>query len=676
MMQLSERYLAICRRAKVEASFVSKECEQVQRGILDLVDQEGIKKLVIGAVPESRLKVKKSSSMVDYMAKNAPVCCQIWFINKGNLVWTREALSGRGITCARVNNWVQTDCGEVAVASTSINGCLPHRHMSFFSPTSSCSGSGWSTSVERRPSSDFDWDSLYCQLEEVNVEAEVLRNTASQASANCRRLELEALQAIGKVKTFESILTHEMELRREAEDELRNIRGEQEILLEERNELDRELRRTMRSVALLENHAHEANRGLDEAAEGLRHIQMSLASLRQEKQRIRRQKMEALRWRSTKYNGLLGYAEELPELAEFPLSDLQTATCDFSESFKLGGGAYGCVYKGEMLGRTVAIKKLHSHNMQGQSEFQKEVQVLGKLQHPHLVTLLGACTEAWCLIYEYLPNGSLQDRLLTRTNNLSLTWKTRTRIIAEIASALSFLHSSKPEKIVHGDLKPQHILLDSDLVCKICEFGICRLVSEDNLYSNSSPSFSRITEPKGSFPYMDPEFQRDGVLTTKSDVYSFGVIILQLLTGRPPLGLANEVRRIKSSGKLSSVLDSSAGEWPAFVTNRLADLAMQFCELNSRNRPDLSPALVRELEQLHVSQDRPVPSFFLCPILQEIMQDPQIAADGFTYEGGAILEWLGNGHETSPMTNLKLSHLHLAPNHAIRLAIQEWLCSS
>ncbi|CAN1298467.1 U-box domain-containing protein 70 [Linum perenne] len=188
--------------------------------------------------------------------------------------------------------------------------------------------------------------------------------------------------------------------------------------------------------------------------------------------------MEALhwleRWRSSnsrsgaaKCNGFLGYAEELPELAEFPLSDLQTATCNFSESFKLGGGAYGCVYKGEMLGRTVAINKLHSHNMQGQSEFHKEVQVLGKLQHPHLVTLLGASSEAWCLIYEYLPNGSLQDRLLSKSNNSSLTWKIRTRIIAEIASALSFLHSSKPEKIVHGDLKPQHILLDSELICKI-----------------------------------------------------------------------------------------------------------------------------------------------------------------------------------------------------------------
>ena len=225
------------------------------------------------------------------------------------------------------------------------------------------------------------------------------------------------------------------------------------------------------------------------------------------------------------------------------------------------------------------------------------------------MTLLGACPEAWSLVYEYLPNGSLQDRLFQKNNIAPLTWKIRTRIIAEISSALCFLHSSKPEKIVHGDLKPQNILLNSELSCKICEFGICRLVTEDSLYQ---PSFHWSTIPKGSFPYTDPEFQRIGVLTPKSDIYAFGVIILQLLTGKPPAGLVGEVRRTR---KLASILDPSA-EWPMIVARRLVDLALQFCELSSRGRPDLTPTLVRELEHLHVSEERPVPSFFLCPILQ------------------------------------------------------------
>lgn len=242
-----------------------------------------------------------------------------------------------------------------------------------------------------------------------------------------------------------------------------------------------------------------------------------------------------------------------------------------------------------------------------------QVQVLGKVQHPHLVTLLGVCPEAWSLVYEYLPNGSLQDHLFRKSNISSLTWKTRTRIIAEISNALCFLHSSKPENIVHGDLKPDNILLSTDLSCKICDFGICRLVSEDNL---SCPSFRRSTEPKGAFTYTDPEFQRVGVLTPKSDIYSFGLIILQLLTGRPPVGLPTEVRKAVSCGKLASILDSSTGEWPTFVSRRLAELGLQCCQLSSRDRPDLTPSLVRELEQLHVSEERPVPSYFLCPILQ------------------------------------------------------------
>lgn len=242
-----------------------------------------------------------------------------------------------------------------------------------------------------------------------------------------------------------------------------------------------------------------------------------------------------------------------------------------------------------------------------------QVQVLSNLRHPHLVTLFGACLEAWSLVSEYLPNGSLQQCLLRKTSAPPLTWKTRIRIAAEISSALLFLHSSKPEKIIHGDLKPENILLDSEYKCKISDFGISRLLPEDTL---RCPSFRRSTEPKGAFPYTDPEFQRTGDLTPKSDVYSFGIIVLQLLTGRSPVGLASDVRRAMSTGKLSSVCDPSAGEWPILVARRLAEIGIQCSETSSRDRPELMPAMVKELERLHVVEERPVPSFFLCPILQ------------------------------------------------------------
>lgn len=158
---------------------------------------------------------------------------------------------------------------------------------------------------------------------------------------------------------------------------------EQERMLEEKEELSRNIRNTMRNIAFLDSRVHEANRRSEEASGEVKQIQTSIAALCQEKQGIQRQKMEAIRWLerwrshrqagAANYNGLIGSVEELLKLAEFSLSDLQTATCNFSESFKIGQGGYGCVYKGEMLGRTVAIRKLHPHNMQGQSEFQQEV---------------------------------------------------------------------------------------------------------------------------------------------------------------------------------------------------------------------------------------------------------------------------------------------------------------
>ncbi|KAJ6777813.1 hypothetical protein OIU74_001731 [Salix koriyanagi] len=648
--KLLDDYLIICHRAKVEATIVTIESDQVHKGIVELVNRNGVRKLVMGAVTENCMKVKKSSSKENYVVKNAPFC-EIWVINKGKHIRTRNA-----------------------------SGNSNPPHTSFCSASSSCASG--CASIEMRLSSGSDSKAVeensYSYIEEVSLkEAEALGNEAFEELLKCKALELEAMEALSKVKMYESALAHEVKLRKGAENALSNTIQDQEKLLVEKDEVARKLERTMRNVALLDIHAQEANHRREEASGKLKLIQTSILSLRQEEQRIRRQKMEAVRWLerwrspgkagTANCNGFLGITEELPELAEFSLSDLQTATCNFSESFKLGQGGCGQVYKGEMLGRTVAIKRLHPNNMQGQSEFQKEVQVLGKLQHPHLVTLLGACPEAWSLVYEYLPNGSLQDRLFLKSNVAPMTWKIRTRIIAEISSALCFLHSSKPEKIVHGDLKPQNILLNSELSCKICEFGICRLVTEDSLYQ---PSFHWSTIPKGSFPYTDPELQRIGVLTPKSDIYAFGVIILQILTSKPPAGLVGEVRRTR---KLASILDPSA-EWPMFVAIRLVDLALQFCELSGRDRPDLTPTLVRELEQLHVSEERPVPSFFLCPIRQEIMHDPQVAADGFTYEGEALRGWLANGRETSPMTNLILDHLHLTPNHALRHAIQDWLC--
>ncbi|XP_058109693.1 U-box domain-containing protein 33-like [Magnolia sinica] len=736
MKKILLKYLSVCSRAKVKASIFLIETAEVQKGIVELVSRHVIKKLVMGAAPDNCLKVKRSSSKASYTAKTAPSFCEIWFVNKGNHVWTREASEdpsyplppfgaphGTALTeicrslssynfsseaafnldCLRSSSSITGRlCGMTNEAQSRVDereGTMSVMESSFtnrIDPLDSQSLTGFASTVsgltsptegkfssESNLEEELELDFLHNSIIEAKMEAEKSTEVASAEILRRERLENEAAEAIKRMKAFEAACARETELRKEVEDELRNTKQEQEKLSGQRDEAIRELQKTLKTLAILDSHVREAARRRDEATDELKLIQASLMTLRQEKKKIRKQREDAVRrlerWRSRGHgrgqnsDRFIEFVDDSPEFSEFSLSDLCTATCNFSESFKIGEGGFGCVYKGEMLDQSVAIKKLHPHTMQIQSEFHQEVNLLSKLQHPHLVTLIGACPEASSLVYEYLPNGSLQDCLFHKTNAPPLTWKTRTCIVAEIASALLFLHSFKPEKIIHSDLKLQNILLDSEFKSKIGDLGISHLVKEETA---RCPSFRRSTEPKSAFPYMDPEYKRSGELTPKSDIYSFGIIILQLLTGRPPVGLLSEVRRAVSSGKLSSVLDPSAGDWPMFVARRLAELGMQCSEMNSRDRPELTPALVRELERLHVAEERPVPAFFLCPILREIMHDPQVAADGFTYEGEALRGWLENGRETSPMTNLKLSHLNLTPNHALRFAIQDWLCQS
>ncbi|XP_043720102.1 U-box domain-containing protein 33-like [Telopea speciosissima] len=710
-------YLTVCWKAQVKAGVITIEAAQVKKGIVDLVNKHSIRKLVMGAVPDHCMKVKKTSSKANFAAKNAAPFCEIWFVNKRKHVWTREASEGltifpsvlsppdtvlserlssslshnlvgelitndtslqtdssnTGILCFGVKNQVHSEPDKMEVDSSTSGSCFTNQFDSL--------------SSERLLPSDCDSkieeEVLYNQHNEVMRQAETVNNEAFAELVNCKNFEAEAFEAINKVKVFDAARARETKLREEVEDILRITRQQQQKLLEQREEVTRDLQKMMTNVAVLDIHLRRSTHRREEAAGEFRFIQESLETLQDEREKLQQQKEEAMYQlelcRGRGHTGVpncdrfIQFFNESLEFTEFSLSDLQTATCNFSESFKIGEGGYGCVYKGEIFNRSVAIKKLHPYNMQCQSEFQQEVLVLSKLRHPNLVNLIGACSDAWSLVYEYLPNGSLQDHLFRKRNTPPLTWKTRTRIAAKISSALLFLHSSKPEKIIHGDLTPENILLDSCFNCKIGDFGICRLVPEESV---DFPSFRSNTEPKSSFPYTDPELQRNGNLTPKSDIYSFGIIILQLLTGRPPLGLTNEVRRALLSGKLTSILDTSAGEWPTFLAERLVDVGLQCCELNSRDRPELTPTMVRELDQLHVPDELPVPSFFLCPILREIMNDPHVAADGFTYEGEAIREWLEDGHDTSPMTNLKLSHLHLTPNHVLRQAIQDWLCQS
>ncbi|KAK4358870.1 hypothetical protein RND71_021099 [Anisodus tanguticus] len=722
--KLLTRYKSVCYRSKVKASVAIVEADQVLKGILDFVNKNNIRKLIIGAIPDCA-KVNKSSRKASYAATNFPSFCEIFFVYKGRLIWSKQppecssfiapispdtravavdvcGLRSRclkscknkvNLSPKRARSSSSRDLLSSGIKSLILGDGIDLRLKNFCSTsrsrlisvpslsisTSSIPDSSCASSAEQMVSADVEMESLYKRLEEVRTEYESSRNEAFAEILKRKKLEAEAEETIRKVKAFESAHAHEVELRKEAEVALETILREQEKLLKEKKEVTYELHKAMRNIALLDSRAQAANQRCEEIARELTLIHSSIETLRQEKQKLKQQTTEAMHWiNSWKNRGKDGGPNDLiecsvsHELVEFSLSDLQSATCDFSDSFRIGQGGYADVFKGELTDKTVAIKQLHPHNMQLPSHFFEQVEILAKLRHPHLVTLLGVCPEAWCLVYEYFPGLSLQGRLFCKNNTSPMNWKTRARILAEIASALLFLHSSYPEKVVHGDLRPANVLLDSTGNCKICDVGISRLIPKQAL---RCPSFDRLSEPKGLFAYTDPEFHVTGTLTPKSDIYALGLIILQMLTGRTLAGLVSEVRRAVSCAQLESLLDSSAGEWSTFVSRRLAQLALQCCEVNSRDRPELTPALVLELQNLNKLEEQSVPSFFLCPIRQDIMHDPQIAADGFTYEGEAIEGWLESGHDTSPMTNLKLSSLELTPNHTLRLAIQDWLCN-
>lgn len=357
--------------------------------------------------------------------------------------------------------------------------------------------------------------------------------------------------------------------------------------------------------------------------------------------------------------------------------EIEAATEIFSENKVIGEGGYGKVYRCNIDHTAVAVKVLCSDASDKKEEFLREVEVLSQLHHPHVVSLLGACPESGCLVYEYMENGNLEKHILQKSGGPSLPWFVRFRIAFEIACGLAFLHASKPEPIVHRDLKPGNILLDRNYMSKIGDVGLAKLMSDvipDDVTAYGDTMLA------GTLHYMDPEYQRTGTLRPKSDLYALGVIILQLVAGRHPHGLILAVENAITTGILAEVLDKAVTDWPPAETSELVGIALKCCELRCRDRPDLDTEVLPVLKRLAEKANARVkaekdrcctPGPFFCPILQEVMDDPHIAADGFSYEHRAIKAWLER-HNVSPVTKRRLEHTMLTPNHALYSAIQEW----
>ncbi|KAJ4851278.1 hypothetical protein Tsubulata_019971 [Turnera subulata] len=212
----------------------------------------------------------------------------------------------------------------------------------------------------------------------------------------------------------------------------------------------------------------------------------------------------------------------------FELNTLREATENFCNEYKLGQGGFGPVYKGKLRdGREIAVKRLSSSSGQGLEELKSEVTLVARLLHQNLVTLLGFCLEEEekLLVYEYLPNGSLDKVLFDQDKRSTLDWERRYKIIVGIARGLLYLHEDSQLRIIHRDLKASNILLGESMIPKISDFGLARLFPGSQTQGNTN----RIA---GTYGYMAPEYLKKGHFSTKSDVYSFGILVLEIITGQ------------------------------------------------------------------------------------------------------------------------------------------------
>ncbi|CAN1328071.1 G-type lectin S-receptor-like serine/threonine-protein kinase At1g11330 [Linum perenne] len=282
----------------------------------------------------------------------------------------------------------------------------------------------------------------------------------------------------------------------------------------------------------------------------------------------------------------------------YSVATIMDATDNFSLQNKLGQGGFGPVYKGKLgEGREVAVKRLSRSSGQGLVEFRNEVILIAKLQHRNLVRLLGCCIhgEEKMLVYEYMPNKSLDSFIFDESKRKLLDWNKRFSIIEGIAQGLLYLHKYSRVRIIHRDMKASNILLDGNLNPKISDFGMARIFNTNVLEANTN----RVV---GTYGYMSPEYAMEGTFSIKSDVFSFGVLLLEIVSGRknhglvhldPPINLVGYTWQLWKEGMPLQLMDPTLEE-DSYDKNqilRCINVGLLCIEYNAEDRPTMSEVI-------------------------------------------------------------------------------------
>ncbi|KAI4380028.1 hypothetical protein MLD38_006262 [Melastoma candidum] len=287
----------------------------------------------------------------------------------------------------------------------------------------------------------------------------------------------------------------------------------------------------------------------------------------------------------------------------FTYEELMLATDGFSDANLLGQGGFGYVHRGVLPnGKEVAVKQLKAGSGQGEREFQAEVEIISRVHHKHLVSLVGYSITGSqrMLVYEFVPNNTMEFHLHGK-GRPTMEWPTRLKIALGSAKGLAYLHEDCHPKIIHRDIKAANILLDFKFEAKVADFGLAKLTSDVNTHVS--------TRVMGTFGYLAPEYAASGKLTEKSDVFSFGVMLLELITGRRPVDTMNtymddslvdwarpQLTRALEDGNFDSLVDPKLqNNYNHGEMARMVACAAACVRHSSRRRPRMSQ-IVRALE--------------------------------------------------------------------------------